>query len=246
MPVAGFTRPTYSLHHISINACCTLMPSDIPLRTITKVTAFVTRPGKSPGDHELLVFRHPDAGIQLPAGSVEPGEEPGAAALREVEEETGLSETRLVALLGTRITELGSTKVFSEEARLRKGPSDDTESLVTLPRGWWCHVQGEQGDYSEVRYEELNRQTDPQMVIVRYSGWVRTTSLADRLERGYFHVRFAGSTPERWIQRAEDRFDFVCYWLPLFPKPEIRSLQQAWIDEYHDVLATSLQTNIGQ
>ncbi len=42
----------------------------------------------------LLVFRHPDfpeAGIQVPGGSVEPGEPLVSASLREVVEETGLS-----------------------------------------------------------------------------------------------------------------------------------------------------------
>lgn len=38
-----------------------------------KVTGFVTR------GRELLVFRHPTAGVQLPAGTVEAGETPEAA-----------------------------------------------------------------------------------------------------------------------------------------------------------------------
>lgn len=51
----------------------------------------------------LLVFRHvdfPEAGIQVPGGSIEPGEAPDAAALREAEEETGLRDLALVGLLG--------------------------------------------------------------------------------------------------------------------------------------------------
>lgn len=42
----------------------------------------------------LLVFDHadvPDAGVQLPAGGVEPGETPAEAAMRELFEESGLS-----------------------------------------------------------------------------------------------------------------------------------------------------------
>lgn len=42
---------------------------------------------------ELLVFRHPFAGVQLPKGTVEPKEAYAAAALRELHEESGLHLT---------------------------------------------------------------------------------------------------------------------------------------------------------
>ena len=49
-----------------------------------KVTAFILRPAKG-RKIEILIFRHPNAGLQLPAGTVEPGEAPETAVLREVE-----------------------------------------------------------------------------------------------------------------------------------------------------------------
>ena len=54
-----------------------------------KVVCYVVRDG------QLLVFRHLDepwdeSGLQVPAGSIRPGESPAAAALREAAEETGL------------------------------------------------------------------------------------------------------------------------------------------------------------
>lgn len=64
-----------------------------------KVVCYVVRDGR------LLVFRHLDqpweqAGLQVPAGTIRPGEEPAAAALREAREETGLATLRLVRELG--------------------------------------------------------------------------------------------------------------------------------------------------
>ena len=56
-----------------------------------KVLAYITRPAA--GEWELLVFRHvhfPEAGVQVPGGTVDPGEEPEAAVRREVREESGL------------------------------------------------------------------------------------------------------------------------------------------------------------
>lgn len=51
----------------------------------------------------LLVFEHvdyPEAGIQVPGGSVEPGESPADAVIREVCEETGIETLKLVGKLG--------------------------------------------------------------------------------------------------------------------------------------------------
>jgi 8-oxo-dGTP pyrophosphatase MutT (NUDIX family) len=59
---------------------------------VRKATAVVLR--DTPDGPEVLVFDHPlDEGgvmLQLPAGTVESGEEPEAAAIRELFEETGV------------------------------------------------------------------------------------------------------------------------------------------------------------
>ena len=64
-----------------------------------KVVCYIVR------NHRLLVFRHLDqrwdqSGLQVPAGSIEPGESPEDAALREAVEETSLSGLRIVRKLG--------------------------------------------------------------------------------------------------------------------------------------------------
>jgi len=62
-----------------------------------KVLAYITHDGR------LLVFRHPDhpdAGIQVPGGTVAAGEDPAVAVLREAMEETGLRSLRLASHLG--------------------------------------------------------------------------------------------------------------------------------------------------
>ncbi|CAG0926375.1 hypothetical protein TFLX_00039 [Thermoflexales bacterium] len=60
---------------------------------IEKVIAFITRPSQN--SLELLLFEHPQAGIQIPTGTVEDGETPEAAAVREAAEETGLTSLTL-------------------------------------------------------------------------------------------------------------------------------------------------------
>ncbi len=64
-----------------------------------KVVAYITCRG------HLLVFRQPkspEAGIQVPAGTIDPGESPATAILREAHEETGLDGLTIRSFLGAR------------------------------------------------------------------------------------------------------------------------------------------------
>ena len=66
-----------------------------------KVLAYILREGSD--DVEILVFDHqdyPEAGTQVPSGSVEPDEEPLRAVQREVFEESGLKLTETPKLVG--------------------------------------------------------------------------------------------------------------------------------------------------
>src|SRR5258708_28204252 len=70
----------------------------LSVRTIKhKVFAYIT------AQQHLLVFRHPyapEAGIQVPAGTIEEHERAEEAVLREAYEETGLTALTLTRFLG--------------------------------------------------------------------------------------------------------------------------------------------------
>ena len=62
-----------------------------------RVLAYITR--ERNGRTELLVFAHreyPEVGLQVPAGRLEPDEELEAGLRREIEEEAGLTNVRIV------------------------------------------------------------------------------------------------------------------------------------------------------
>ena len=72
----------------------------LPVRQ--KVYGYILRSTRA--GSQLLVFQHvdfPEAGIQVPGGTVEPGEAPIDAALREAQEETGMNGLAIHQALGT-------------------------------------------------------------------------------------------------------------------------------------------------
>lgn len=72
---------------------------------IKKAYGYVTR--LKEGRKQVLVFQHPipEAGIQIPKGTVKPEEDPFHAVIREIHEETGLSDFKVEGLLAEDLWE---------------------------------------------------------------------------------------------------------------------------------------------
>lgn len=92
------------------------------------VAALRPRPG---GPEVLLIRRHDDGLWDLPGGGVNVGEEVGAAARRELREETGLEAGPLTLL-----------DVFSGEAHRHTYPDGNVVAWVTVLYSTW-QVNGE-------------------------------------------------------------------------------------------------------
>ena len=200
-------------------------------QTMPKVTALITRQTDA-GMHDLLVFRHPTAGVQLPAGTVEAGESMETAVLREAAEESGLTDITLIKHLYTQTQDLGETRrALMRTMPLLSGPSTETNLLnLTFNRGAWFRVIDEVDAFSEVVYEEYDLDVEPHKVRIRFSGWLPTDALATRMERQFFHLVSTSPTPETWEHLAEDRHLFKLYWTPLKPRPRLVEGQDEWLD----------------
>ena len=133
---------------------------------VQKVTAFMVR--ERNGVEELLVFKHPTAGIQIPAGTVEAGEDIETAVKREAYEETGLQLVEIENYLGYIENELENnqriiaetTQVYIEPSLnaslktrlsflMRKNSPRDSPSIIILHRV--------AGDFTHISYIEYDR-----------------------------------------------------------------------------------------
>nr|MDQ2741228.1 NUDIX domain-containing protein [Chloroflexota bacterium] len=133
---------TYSASRTS--APGTTSPGDAmntPLPIRRKVLAYITH------GNRLLVFRHshfPEAGIQVPAGTVGLDEDPDDAALREAVEETGLENLTLDQFLGEQtrdMSEYGRGEIHHRRFYHVR--------CVATPPDTWRHVERHPSDGAE-------------------------------------------------------------------------------------------------
>jgi 8-oxo-dGTP pyrophosphatase MutT (NUDIX family) len=197
-------------------------------RCLEKVTAFVTRTSGS--RRELLVFRHPTAGVQLPAGTVNPNEAPEDAVSREVTEETGLSALLMRANLGKIEQVMGNTtRMIYRDSMLQSTPQQDATIMrAVLHRGLTVETGDPINGFIKVTFREINHDTGA--IFNSQSGWIPVSSLAERVERHFYHLEVTQDTPNRWSHPADRGHLFDLYWVPLDSDPGLHPAQAGWLD----------------
>jgi len=195
---------------------------------LEKITAFVTRSGLN--GLELLVFQHPTAGIQIPAGTVEEGETIEQAAFREVAEETGLYDISLRRYLGWR-DEVPArfTHVIYRETKVYSRPDLKSFDWASFRRGIGVRMQRQANGFAQVTYDESNRYPDPEFITYSITGWVPLECLAAVNRRHFFHFTFHGTAPERWEQFSDNHL-FQPFWAPFDHLPAIVEPQHTWLE----------------
>ena len=197
---------------------------------IEKVTAFVTR--ERDGVRELLVFKHPKAGIQIPAGTVEDGENPETAVKREVYEETGLQTVKIEKSLGYIENELEENERITAQAT----PVYIKPNLNSIPykekltRGLTVDYNSTHEDFTHISYIEYDRFPNPTCVLYNITGWVPNENLSPHKARHFFQLTTLKETADRWEVRSDGSHIFKLYWTPLSPKSRIVPPQDKWLN----------------
>ncbi len=193
-----------------------------------KVTVFIMRP--SPRGDELLLFEHPHAGIQIPAGTMEPGEPPAQAALREANEETGLAELTISRFLGEHEYRcLPDERYMLRRSTVYSRPDPASFDWAVLPRAAYVKLHRRVAGFSQVSYQETDRYPDPTYISYQITGWVADDALTDVQRRHFYLLACHQKTTARWTVSTDNHI-FTLFWAPLAALPEIVAPQQAWLE----------------
>ena len=201
---------------------------------IEKVTAFVTRYNNSA--LELLLFKHPNAGIQIPAGTVEENEDVDRAVMREVAEETGLKNVKIKQYLGYLDEEPPNAMCFIvRKTKVYSRPDSSSFDWAEFRRGILVKPHRKEGAFTQVTYQEWDKYPDPQYITYSITGWVRNDLLCRKQRRHFFHLTVKGDVQETWTQFADNHY-FQLFWTPFASPPEIVEPQCYWIEYVRDTL----------
>lgn len=195
---------------------------------IEKVTAFVTR--ETNHGLELLLFKHPYAGIQIPAGTVDPDESPEKAVIREVKEETGLLELEIQSLIDSEIeTSPNGQKIIIAPATVYSRPDITSCDWIQIKFTIYVSVNRKESGFTQITYLEYDQVPDPNYISMQITGWVPDEFLVPEFQRHFYHLKFTGQSPERW-EMYSDYHTFEPFWAPLNDLPKLITPQNQWLN----------------
>lgn len=180
---------------------------------IRKVTVFAMAGSK------VLVFDHPSAGTQFPAGTVDPDETSEAAAIRELSEETGL--------LVSSVFCVGELETRREDGIAYTLCGIQSDEGITWPRGYRVLPQSmEDGQIHYTRQDVDYNQTPPKL-LGESQGVTSSADLSYQVSRSFWVAEVEFKSAWDWV--GDDENTWRCY----FAEPaDVTPFgeQRTWLD----------------
>ena len=207
-------------------------------KPLEKVTALITQVRN--GVNMLLVFKHPTAGIQIPAGSVEPGENIETTAIRETYEETGIQQVKIEEYLGCMENELDPhQRIITNTTGVYIQPDlNAVPYKEKLTRGLTVDYHATDKDFAHVTYieYEFDEYFKPKCIDYIIDGWVPNENISAQKRRHFFHLSTDEITADAWELKSDRDYIFKPFWTPLSPKPDLIPPQDKWLNFVYDKL----------
>jgi len=181
------------------------------------------------GRPQLLTFLHPQAGRQIPAGSVDPGETTREAAERELAEETGVMSLNKLFELDQRIEELGNNAVALKDVRLKLAPtSQASDTSMTIKRGHRVEIKEAEGGWLRVKQVLFDLTQEPPIRLPGAEGWASAAAFCTKVRRTFFFAEAADTGHNRWDHAADGHL-FQIEWVDLESDISLVEGQIEWL-----------------
>jgi 8-oxo-dGTP pyrophosphatase MutT (NUDIX family) len=198
---------------------------------IEKVTAFIVRFRNS--KPQLLVFKHPSAGIQLPAGTIEEKEPVETALFREIKEETGLTQLKILKKLGDTLKFLDQSEaILTQTLRCFSWPAQASKRSGPLcHRGLRIQTFERKVGFTHVKYQEYDLNKRQPVLLLEQEGWLPDNALTRELHRHFYLLQVTNNPPDEWKIQTDGGNIFHCYWVDLDAIPELIGEHAEWLDQ---------------
>ncbi|HSM25080.1 MAG TPA: NUDIX domain-containing protein [Anaerolineaceae bacterium] len=207
---------------------------------IEKVVALIVR--KKGQQLQLLIFKHPANGYQLPAGTVEENEDLEVALRREVAEETGLTNIKVIQKLGEKTIFLDQNQaVLTQTLRFFSWPAQAAKRHGPLcTRGLKVNTFERKVGFTHVRYEEFDLSKEPPTLLWDSEGWVPSEFLTREIRRHFYLLSVADEDRDHWKIQSDFGYIFECQWVDVDAIPALSWEQSEWLTYLADVNLGSL------
>ena len=196
---------------------------------VERVVALITRDQSEVA--QLLVFKHPEGDVQLPAGTVELGESIEEAVIREVYEETGIDHAKIITkLISFTKTLPENNKIITRMSKIFSEPAFDSSSEgYGLTRGTPVEILAEIGPFVEIVTDPLDFSHRPAERAYRIRGYVRKSLLASKMSCHLFHLKAGEVTLDSWTIFS-DGLNFQLAWVPIGSKTGLNPRHSQWLE----------------
>jgi len=194
---------------------------------IEKVVSFITR--KKNNNIELLLFKHPSNDIQVPAGTVDEGEDHFDAAIREGYEETGLNAFKDIKLLGYEDIHITNGEFMIEKnTKVYSRPNSNSLNWIEIRRGIYASDVQYKNGYNQITYQEYDDVNNPNYISYQITGWVPRESLTKNIRRFFYRLNYQEESEDKW-EWITDNHSVEIFWVPIKKMPIINNYQQRWL-----------------
>jgi 8-oxo-dGTP pyrophosphatase MutT (NUDIX family) len=202
---------------------------------IEKVVAFVVR--KKENAHQLLIFKHPANGYQLPAGTVEENETLESALLREITEETGLNNVKIIKKLGENTFYIDQNHaILTQSLRFFSWPAQAAKRNGPLcTRGLKVDTFEKKVGFTRVQYEEIDTSKEEPVLLWRSEGWLPSEVLTRELQRHYYLLLALDEKRDDWKIQSDFGHTFECQWVNVDAIPELEWEQSKWLSYLNQI-----------